>query len=187
MIDTSKFRKGLKVEIDGQPFIMTESQFVKPGKGQAFNRCKFKNLISGATLERTYKSGESIAKADIVDEEMQFLYQSGDDYVFMNNRTYEQLELPSDQLGDAKNYLTENLEVQIQIWNGKPISVEPPNFVELEITQCDPGVRGDTVSGATKPATMSTGHVVHVPLFIEQGEWLRIDTRTGEYVDRVKK
>jgi elongation factor P len=118
---------------------------------------------------------------------MQFLYEAGGEFHFMNSRTYEQLALEGDQLGDAKNYLTENLEVTISIWNHKPISVDVPNFVELQITQCDPGVRGDTVSGATKPATLSTGYVVQVPLFVEEGEWLRIDTRTGAYMDRVKK
>ena len=187
MYNTSEFRKGLKVEIDGTPFVMVESQFVKPGKGQAFNRVKLKNLLTGGVLERNFKTGESLAKADVSDETMQFLYQQGEAWVFMNTKTYDQLEMSEEQLGDARNYLVENMEVQVQLWEGKPISVEVPNFVELEITQCDPGVRGDTVSGATKPATMSTGYVVQVPLFVEQGETIRIDTRTGEYMDRVKK
>jgi elongation factor P len=187
MYRTNEFRKGLKVEIDGTPYLMTENQFVKPGKGQAFHRCRFKNLLSGTVLERTIKSGESLKKASVSDESMEFLYQQGSDYVFMNTKTYEQMELPEEALGDAKNYLIENLEVNIQMWNGKPISVDPPNFVEMQITQCDPGVRGDTVSGSTKPATMSTGYIVYVPLFVEEGEWLRVDTRTGDYVDRVKK
>lgn len=187
MYQTSEFRKGLKVEIDGTPYIIVENQFVKPGKGQAFNRVRFKNLLTGQVLDRTFKSGESVNRADILDETMQFLYQQGDEYHFMNTKTYEQVALTEEQLGDARAFLTENLEVSIQFWDGKPISVEAPNFVELQITQCDPGVRGDTVSGATKPATLSTGHVVQVPLFIEEGEWLRIDTRTGAYVDRVRK
>ena len=187
MYQSSEFRKGIRVDIDGKPHIMLEAQFVKPGKGQAFNRCKLRNLLTGSVLERTFKISESLKKADVTDETMQFLYQQGEDWVFMNTKTYDQLEMTEDQLGDAKNYLIENMEVQVQLWEGKPISVEVPNFVELEITQCDPGVRGDTVSGATKPATLQTGFVVNVPLFVEQGETIRIDTRTGLYMDRVKK
>jgi elongation factor P len=187
MYQSSEFRKGIRVDIDGTPFLMIDTQFVKPGKGQAFTRCKLRNLLNGNVLERTLKIAESLKKADVSDETMQFLYQQGEDFVFMNTKTYDQLEMTEDQLGDARNYIVENMEVQVQIWSGKPISVEVPNFVELEITHCDPGVRGDTVSGATKPATMSTGYVVQVPLFVEQGETIRIDTRTGSYMDRVKK
>ena len=187
MYQSSEFRKGIRVDIDGTPFIMIDCQFVKPGKGQAFTRCKLRNLLNGNVLERTLKIVESLKKADVSDENMQFLYQQGADYVFMNTKTFDQLEMDADQLGDAKNYIVENMEVQVQIWSGKPISVEVPNFVELEITQCDPGVRGDTVSGATKPATMSTGYVVQVPLFVEEGEKIRIDTRNGQYMERVKK
>lgn len=187
MYSTKDFRPGLKVEIDGSPFVIVDNQFVKPGKGQAFNRVRFKNLVTGSVLDRTFKSGETVKPADVSDESMQFMYKSGDEYHFMNLKSYEQVGLTEEQVGEARNYLTENLEVTISFWSGRPISVDVPNFVEMEIVSCDPGVRGDTVSGATKPATLSTGFVVQVPLFVEEGEWIRVDTRKGEYMDRVKR
>lgn len=187
MYNTSEFRKGLKLEIDGVPYIIVENQFVKPGKGTAFNRVRMKNLITGAVLERNIRSGENVPKADVEEEIMTFLYESGGEWHFMNHKTYEQVAVQPDILGDAKNYLAENLECHVLFWNQRVISVEVPNFVELQITKCDPGVRGDTVSGAGKPATLSTGYVVQVPLFVNEGEWIRVDTRTGEYMDRVKK
>ena len=187
MYDTNEFRKGLKIEMDGKPFVILDNQFVKPGKGQAFNRVRMKNLLSGNVLELNMKSGDTVKKADVTTENMQFMYTTGDEWHFMNTKTYEQVGLTEDQLGDAKNYLTENLEVQISFCNSKAIAVDCPNFIEIQITQCDPGARGDTVSGATKPATVSTGYVVAVPLFVDEGEWIRIDTRTGDYLDRVKK
>ena len=186
MYGTSEFRKGLKLEIDGNPYIMVDHQHVKPGKGQAFHRCRLKNMLTGAVLEKTFKSGESAAKADVAEADMQFLYSDGD-YHFMDTETYEQVAIAEEALGDTKNYLTENLECTVLKWNGRPVSVSPPTFVELEIVECDPGVRGDTVSGATKPATLSTGYTLQVPLFVEQGERIRIDTRTGQYLDRAKK
>ena len=187
MYDTSEFRKGLRVELDGQPYVIIDNQFVKPGKGQAFNRVRFKHLITGAVLDRNIKSGENVPKADVTDENMQFMYESGGEYHFMNTKTYDQVVLHEEHVGESKNFLTENLAVMVSFWNGRAVSVDVPNFVELQIVKCDPGVRGDTVSGATKPATLSTGFVVHVPLFVEEGEWIRIDTRTGEYMDRVKR
>ena len=187
MINTSEFRKGVKVEIDGAPYVIIDNQFVKPGKGTAFNRVRFKNMITGSVLDRTIRSGDSVPKADIEQENMSFLYESGGAYHFMNQKSYEQMGMPAETLGDAKNFLTENLEVSVLVWNGRPITVEVPNFVEIQIVKCDPGARGDTVSGATKPATLSTGYVVDVPLFVNENEWIRIDTRTGEYMDRVKR
>jgi elongation factor P len=187
MYNTNEFRKGLKIEMDGKPFTILDNQFVKPGKGQAFNRLRLKNLLNGNVLELNMKSGDMVKKADVSTENMQYMYSTGDEWHFMNTKTYEQVALTEAHLGEAKNYLTENLEVEISFWNSKPIAVDVPNFIEVQITTCDPGARGDTVSGATKPATMSTGYVCDVPLFVEEGEWIRIDTRTGMYIDRVKK
>ena len=187
MYSTQEFRKGLKVEIDGNPYIIIDNQFVKPGKGQAFSRVRFKNLMTGNVLDRTFKSGDQVAKADISEDTMQFLYESGGDYYFMNTTTYEQLSTPAEKLGDAKHFLTENLECTVLLWNGRPIAVDPPNFVEMQIVECDPGIKGDTVSGATKPAKVTTGFQLNVPLFVDNGEWIRIDTRDGSYLDRVKR
>jgi len=187
MYSTNEFRKGLKVELDGDPYVMVENQFVKPGKGQAFSRVRLKNLIDGRVVDRTYKSGEKIKKADVVEQEMQFLYQQGDEYFFMNTESYEQVSISKSKIGDAWKYMTEGLICTVVFHNNAPITVDVPNFVILEIATCEPGVRGDTATGATKPATLSTGHTVNVPLFIEQGERLKIDTRTGEYVERAKE
>jgi elongation factor P len=187
MYDTSQFRKGLKIMYEGKPYMILENQFVKPGKGQAFNRVRIKNLLSGSVLDINMKSGENVPEADVSIDSMQYMYASGDAYHFMNTKTYDQVELTEDQIGEAKNYLTENLEVTISFFEGKAIAVEVPNFIEMQIVKCDPGVRGDTVSGATKPATLSSGYEVYVPLFVEEGEWVRVDTRTGEYLDRVRK
>jgi len=187
MYDTSQFRKGLKIMYEGKPYIILENQFVKPGKGQAFNRVRMRNLLSGSVLDINMKSGDTVPEADVSIDSMQYMYASGDGYHFMNTKTYDQVELTEEQVGEAKNYLTENLEVTISFFEGKAIAVEVPNFIEMQIVKCDPGVRGDTVSGATKPATLSSGYEVHVPLFVEEGEWVRVDTRTGEYLDRVRK
>jgi len=188
MLDTTALRKNLKIIIDGDPWIVVESQFVKPGKGQAFTRTRLKNLISGHTMDRTYKSGEKIGEQARIDEcEMVFLYEQGGAYAFMDNNTYEQVELNKDQVGEALNFMTENMNVEVDFYDGMPIAITLPNFVELEIVDTEPAVRGDTVSGATKPATLSTGYSVNVPLFISSGESIVVDTRTGEYVERVKK
>lgn len=187
MYQTNEFRKGLKVEIDGEPYLMVESQFVKPGKGQAFTRTKLKSLISGNVIDRTYKSGEKIAKAPVEESTMQFLYIDGDDFNFMDMESYETLNIPKENLGDAWKFLKESLEVQVLMYKGRAISCELPNFVVLEITYCEPGVKGDTAQGATKPATLESGAVVNVPLFINQGESVKVDTRTGDYLERVKE
>lgn len=187
MYQTSDIKKGLKVEIDGAPWVVTEFQFVKPGKGVAFTRTKFKNLITGATLERSIRTGEKLDPADVVERQMQYLYNDGETFHFMDSESFDQVEVPRDNLGDAPNFLVEQMEVQILFYKNRAVSVDLPNFVELEITYTEPGVKGNTAQGATKPATLSTGAIVHVPLFIEQGEWLKIDTRDGQYVERVKK
>ena len=187
MYDTSDIRKGLKIEMDGQPFICVEFQFVKPGKGTAFTRTKLKNLITGAVLDRTFRSGEKLTPANTEEREMLYLYADGDNYVFMDNTTYEQTYIPSDVLGDDALFMPDNLDVTVLFWNDRPIGVTLPFFVELQVEHTEPGVKGDTASGATKPATLTSGGTINVPLFIEEGEWLKIDTRTGEYVERVKK
>ena len=187
MYETNEFRRGLKVEIDGAPYVMVDCQFVKPGKGQAFTRTRLKHLVTGAVLDRTFKSGERIDKAQLEEVPMQYLYAEGDEYHFMNNNSYEQVALPKEQLGDAWQWVVENMDVTVLFHNGRAISVDVPMFVELEITECEPGVKGDTRSASNKPAQLSTGASVNVPLFVEQNEWIRVDTRSGEYVERVKK
>lgn len=184
-IDTSQFRNGLRFVLDGQPYVMTYFQHVKPGKGGAFVRTKVKNLLNGKALEKTFRSGEKVDEADVEDRSMQYLYQDGENLVFMDQETYDQLPFGADVVGDIKNLLKENTEVDVLFWDGKPINIELPAFVELAVAQTDPGIKGDTASGATKPATLETGAVVNVPLFVKEGEVLRIDTRTGEYVERV--
>jgi elongation factor P len=187
MLETSDIRKGIKVQMDGVPFEVIYFQFVKPGKGQAFTRTKLKNMMTGAVYERTFKSGEKLEKADLEEREMQYLYPEDGFYVFMDTKTYDQLRLTADQLGDNKYYLTDGLMCQILLFNEKPIGVTPPTFVEFEITETEPGFKGDTSGGTQKPAKIVTGLEIHVPLFINQGELVRIDTRTGDYVERVKK
>ncbi len=184
-VDTSQFRNGLKIELDGEPFVIVFFQHVKPGKGGAFVRTKVKNLRTGRVLDRTFRSGERIAEADVEDRKMQYLYRDGEQYVFMDTTSYDQIPFSPDQLGDATRYLQENVQVDVLFWRGKPLQIELPAFIEARITQCDPGVRGDTASGATKPATLETGAVVQVPLFVKEGETIRVDTRTGQYVERV--
>jgi len=184
--NTSEFKNGLKLLIDGDPCSIIENELVKPGKGQAFNRVRFRNLKNGRVIERTFKSGESVEAADVLEINLQYLYCDGDQWHFMNEDSFEQFAADQAAVGDSKNWLREQDVCTITLWNGQPISVTPPNFVVLEITHTDPGVRGDTASGATKPATVETGALIKVPLFVEQGEKIKIDTRTGEYVSRVK-
>jgi elongation factor P len=184
-VDTSQFRNGLKIVLDGQPFQMVFFQHVKPGKGGAFVRTRLKNLLNGRALERTFRSGERVEEADVEQKKMQYLYLDGDNLIFMDQQTYDQLPFGADVVGGARSFLKENLEVEVLFWNGKPINIELPAFVELRVTQCDPGVKGDTASGATKPATLETGAAVNVPLFIKEGEIIRVDTRSGQYVERV--
>ncbi len=183
---TNEFKSGLKIILDGEPHTILENEFVKPGKGQAFNRVKVRNLKTNRVLDRTFKSGDSVEAADVVDTEMQYLYNDGEFWHFMMPDTFEQHAASKAVVGDAARWLKEQDLCQVTLYNGEPLAVSPPNFVELKIVQTDPGVRGDTASGGTKPARLETGAVVKVPLFIEEGEVLRIDTRTGEYVSRVK-
>ena len=183
---TNEFKGGLKLLIDGDPYTIVENDIVKPGKGQAFNRVKIRNLKTGRVIDRTYKSGESVEAADVMDTDMQYLYNDGEFWHFMHPETYEQITASNAAVGEAEKWLKEQDVCMVTLWNDNPISVTPPNFVELKVADTDPGLRGDTSSGGGKPATMETGAVVRVPLFIEIGEVLKIDTRTGEYVSRVK-
>ncbi len=184
---TNEFRSGLKVLLEGDPCNIVENEFVKPGKGQAFNRVKFRNLISGRIWERTFKSGESIEAADVQETDMQYLYTDGEFWHFMKtDGSFEQIEASEQTIGDARDWLKEEDVCAVTLWNDNPISVQPSNFVELEVAETDPGLKGDTATGGTKPATLSTGAVIKVPLFISVGDVLRIDTRSGEYQNRVK-
>ena len=185
VIDTSEFRNGLKIEIDNEPFEIVFFQHVKPGKGSAFVRTKIRSLISGRMLEPTFRSGDKVGRAEVEEREMQFLYEQGGEYHFMDNKDYEQTYLSKEHLGDAVNYLKENLLVTILFYKNEAIGVTVPNSVDLKVTKCDPGMKGDTVNGAMKPATLESGYVVNVPLFINEGETIRIDTRSGEYLTRV--
>jgi len=186
MYSTSDFRKGLKIEMDGEPFIVVECQHVKPGKGAAFVKTRVKSLISGNVRDINFRSGDKVDTPNLEDKSMQYLYSDGDDFHFMDQETYDQVMLTRDQLGNAVDYLQENCEVRALFHNGQPIGVDVPTFVELKVTYTEPGVKGDTATGATKRATLETGKIVQVPLFINEGEVLRIDTRTGEYLERVK-
>ncbi len=184
--NTSEFRSGLRIIIDRDPCIIVENEFVKPGKGQAFSRVRIRNLKTGKTVDKTFKSGDTVEAADVVDTDMQYLYSDGEFWHFMVPDTFEQYAADANAVSDAKDWLKEQDKCQITLWNNTPLIVFPPNFVELEIVETDPGVRGDTASGGVKPAKLSTGAVVKVPLFVEQGEMVRVDTRSGEYVSRVK-
>jgi elongation factor P len=183
---TSEFRSGLKVMLDGDPCSIIENEFVKPGKGQAFNRVRLRNLKNGRVWERTFKSGESLEAADVMDRDMEYLYNDGEFWHFMEPDTYEQYPADANAVGDAAKWLKEQDRCEVTLYNGSPLAVTPANFVELEIVETDPGLKGDTASGGSKPATLSTGAVVKVPLFLSKGEVIRIDTRSGEYVGRGK-
>lgn len=185
--NTNEFRAGLKLNLDGDPYSIIENEFVKPGKGQAFNRVKLRNLKTGRVVDRTFKSGETVEGADVVDIDMQYLYNDGEQWHFMEPNSYEQYAANKSAVGDAAMWLKGQETCCVTLLNGEPLTVTAPNFVELKISQTDPGVRGDTATGGTKPATLETGAVVKVPLFIEEGEVLKIDTRTAEYVSRVKE
>lgn len=183
---TSEFRAGLKVMLDGDPCSVLENEFVKPGKGQAFNRVKVRNLKTGRVWERTFKSGESLEGADVMDRDLEYLYNDGEFWHFMDPVSFEQYQADATVVSDAAKWLKEQDVAQVTLYNNVPLSVTPANFVELEIVETDPGLKGDTAQGGSKPATLSTGAVVRVPLFIDQGEVIRVDTRSGEYVSRVK-
>ncbi len=183
---TNEFKSGIKIMYEGDPCTIIENEYVKPGKGQAFNRVKFRNLKTGRVLEKTFKSGETVEAADVIDVEMQYLYNDGVHWHFMMGESFEQHEMNATTVGDAAKWLKEQDVCVVTLWNGQPLLVMPPNFVVLTITDTDPGLRGDTSGGGTKPATLETGAVVRVPLFLTIGESIKVDTRTGEYVSRVK-
>lgn len=185
MYELSDFKRGLKIMVDGNPMVVVDFQHVKPGKGNQFTRCKMRNLLTGSNLERTFKQGEKFEVPNVVNRDMNFLYKDDNGYNFMDKESYEQIVMTESEIGEAKNYLIENLEVTILFYNERPVLCDVPNAVNLRVAQTDPGMRGDTVTGATKPATLETGLVVKVPLHINEGDVLRVDTNTGDYVERV--
>ena len=187
MFNTTDFRKNLKIEINGEPFIILSCQHVKPGKGVAFVKTRIKNLLTGAISDINFRSGDKVDKPDLEEREMSYLYEDGDDYVFMDTANYEQIAIHTEQLGDRVKWVSENLEVTVLFYKGRAIDIVLPNFVILEVVRTDPGIKGDTASGGSKPAELSTGAVVNVPLYLNENEMIRVDTRTGEYVERVKK
>lgn len=186
MADTTDIKKGFKILIDGAPWVVVDHQFVKPGKGQAFIRTKLKSMINGNVVDRTYKSGEKLDKADTEERTMQYLYQDGENYVFMDAQTYEQMYIPGEALGNNTFFLLDNMEIDVMLFEGKAIGVTPPTFVNLEVVETEPGFKGDTSGNTTKPAKLSSGLEVQVPLFVNQGDVLKVDTRTSSYVERVK-
>ncbi len=187
MYETADFKKGLKLMVDGSPYVVVDFQHVKPGKGNQFSRTKLRNMLTGQNLERTFKSGEKFDVPNVENMEMTFLYKDENGFNFMNQTNFEQISMMEHEVGDAKNYLTENLVVVITIYNDKPVIVDVPNAVNIKVAQTDPGVKGDRVTGATKPAIMETGLKVNVPLHISEGDLLRIDTESGNYVERVNQ
>lgn len=186
MLESGDLRKGLKLELDGEPYVITQFEFVKPGKGQALYKCRLKNMLTGAQFDRTFRSGEKFNEANLEEFEMEYLYTDGSSYCFMNTTTYDQVFLTEEHVGDAVRFLKENTICQVLLYDGQPIGLTLPNFIDLRITATDPWVKGDTASGDSKPAELETGHSVQVPPFVESGERIRIDTRTGQYVERVK-
>jgi len=187
MYNASDLRKGLKIEIDAEPYVVTVFEFSKPGKGQSLYRCKLKNMITGVIIDPTYRSGDTFKPADLSERKMQYLYNQDDEFWFMDVENYEQIVLKEDQVGDAINYLMDNLEVEILFFEDRPIGITLPNFVDLTVTKADPWAKGDSVTGDTKPITLETGYELRVPPFIEEGGKITVDTRTGEYVTRVKE
>jgi len=187
MFNASDLRKGLKVEIDGQPYVITEFEFCKPGKGTALYRCRIKNLINGSTMERTYRPVDKIGKPDLEERELMFSYKEGDTFVFSDNETYEEVRVSKEKLGDSAYFLIENAECKVLFFKGEPIDISLPVFVEKKIIYTEPGARGDTATNVMKPAKLDNGYELNVPLFINEGDLIRIDTRTGQYVERVNK
>lgn len=185
--NTSEFKKGLKVQIDGDPYILLECQFVKPGKGNALYKCRLRNLLRGTVLDRTYKGGDSLDAADIEEIDAQFLYRQGEQWVFMCNDSFEQYELTSQQVDAAGKYLKESMVCSIMLFNGQPISISPPNHVVLKVEYCEPAVRGNTATNLTKPVKLETGAEVVCPSFVDIGDLIKVDTRTDEYLERVKE
>ena len=186
-VSTTEFRNGLKIEIDGEPYVIVEFQHVKPGKGGAFVRTKFKSLKSGNVTDKTFRAGEKVDVPNLEEKTMQYLYAADKDRVFMDTSTYEQVSLNEKQLGDSINYLKENMEIKVLYHKEQPINIDVPMFVELAIAKTDPGVRGDTASGGSKPATLESGAVIKVPLYLNEGDVIKVDTRTGTFIERVKK
>jgi elongation factor P len=186
-VSTTEFRNGLKIEIDGEPYVIVEFQHVKPGKGGAFVRTKFKSLKSGNVTDKTFRAGEKVDVPNLEEKTMQYLYAADKDRVFMDTSTYEQVSMNEKQLGDSINYLKENMEIKVLYHKEQPINIEVPMFVELGIAKTDPGVRGDTASGGSKPATLESGAVIKVPLYLNEGDIVKVDTRTGTFIERVKK
>lgn len=185
-VSTNEFKAGMKVEVEGQPYLIVTTEFYKPGKGQAFNRVRLKHLLSGRTIERTFKSGDKVDVADVNEAQMRMLYKEADGVVFMDETSFEQIKIPNDNLGDTMQWLIDDLVYEILFYRGSPVAVEPPTFMEMKIVDTAPGDRGNTASGRVlKPAVTSSGAKVQVPIFVEQGEMIKIDTRTGEYVSRV--
>ncbi|MEM8627319.1 MAG: elongation factor P [Pseudomonadota bacterium] len=184
--NTNEFRSGLKIILDGDPYTIVENEFVKPGKGQAFNRVRVRNLKTNKVLDKTFKSGESVEAADVMEIDMQYLYNDGEFWHFMEPDTYEQYPAPGAAVEEAAQWLKDQDVCSVTLWNNVPLAVSPPNFVELKIVETDPGLKGDTAQGGVKPAKLETGATVRVPLFVEEGEVIRVDTRSGEYVSRVK-
>ena len=184
---TNEFKGGLKIMLDGDPCSIIENEFVKPGKGQAFNRVKIRNLKTGRVIERTFKSGESVEAADVMEVTLQYLYNDGEFWHFMDQESFEQYSADAKAVGESNKWLKDQDLCTVTLWNGTPLIVEAPNFVVLTITETDPGLKGDTSGGGGKPATLETGAVVRVPLFVQTGEAIKVDTRTGEYVSRAKE
>jgi elongation factor P len=186
IIPASELRKGIRLKIDNEPYVITEFNFVKPGKGQALYRTKLKNMVTGSQFERSFRSVDTFETADLREKKMQYLYKEGDKYCFMDNENYEQIYLTEAQVGDAVNFLIDNIEVEILLFEDNPIGISLPNFVELVVTEAEPWAKGDTAAGSTKPVKVQTGYTILVPTFVTEGEKIRIDTRTGEYLTRVK-
>lgn len=186
MYSTAEFRKGLKIEFKGEPYIIVDFQHHKPGKGGAMMRTRLKNMITGRVLEETFRSGEKVGVPDLREREVQYIYQAEGKYHFMDQETFEEVALDEEHMGESRNFLQENVNLKLLFYQDQPIGLELPTFVELRVAETEPGVKGDTATGGTKPATLETGAVVQVPLFINEGEMVRIDTRTGEYIERVK-
>ena len=186
-VSTTEFRNGLKIEIDGEPYIIVEFQHVKPGKGGAFVRTKMKSLKSGNVIDRTFRAGEKVEVPELEEKTMQYLYAADKERVLMDTSSYEQISMSEKQLGDSVNYLKENMEIKVLYFKGQPINIDIPMFVELKIARTDPGVRGDTASGGSKPATLETGAVVKVPFYLNEGDVIKVDTRSGIFIERVKQ
>jgi elongation factor P len=187
MYNASDLRKGLKIQIDNEPYAIIEFQFSKPGKGQALYRCKLRNMITGIIIDRTYRSVDTFQPAALEERRMQYLYSQENEFCFMDVENYDQAFLSADQVGNARNYLTDNLEVDVLLFEGRPIDITLPNFVELTVTKADPWVKGDSAAGDSKPVTLETGYTLRVPPFIQEGDKISVDTRTGDYVTRVKE